>query len=141
MAKLDINGYNATFRTFVEFAEKTQRDGYDSACEKARAILANVKELREAAKGDEGVFKAGIDLLEKLDGKSLPPWWFVRVLADVKKLSVDELKNVRPGFRGYRPGEPGCLQSAVGATWEVSSTASGTSRAVPRPWLTPYAFS
>ena len=32
MAKLDINGYNATFRTFVEFAEKTQRDGYDSAC-------------------------------------------------------------------------------------------------------------
>ena len=32
MAKLDINGYNATFRTFVEFAQKTQRDGYDSAC-------------------------------------------------------------------------------------------------------------
>ena len=32
---LDINGYNATFRTFVEFAEKTQRDGYDSACAKA----------------------------------------------------------------------------------------------------------
>ena len=69
----------------------------DEVCEKARAILANVKELREAAKGDEGVFKAGIDLLEKLDGKSLPPGWFVRVLADVKKLSVDELKNVRPG--------------------------------------------
>lgn len=38
MAKLDINGYNATFRTFVEFAEKTQRDGYDSAC--ATATLA-----------------------------------------------------------------------------------------------------
>ena len=69
----------------------------DEVCEKVRAILANVKELREAAKGDEGVFKAGIDLLEKLDGKSLPPGWFVRVLADVKKLSVDELKNVRPG--------------------------------------------
>ena len=66
-------------------------------CEKARAILANVKELREAAKGDGGVFKAGIDLLEKLEGKSLPPGWFVRVLADVKKLSVDELKNVKPG--------------------------------------------
>ena len=38
MAKLDINGYNATFRTFVEFAQKTQRDGYDSAC--ATATLA-----------------------------------------------------------------------------------------------------
>ena len=35
---LDINGYNATFRTFVEFAQKTQRDGYDSAC--ATATLA-----------------------------------------------------------------------------------------------------
>ena len=35
---LDINGYNATFRTFVEFAQKTQRDGYDSAC--ANATLA-----------------------------------------------------------------------------------------------------
>lgn len=69
----------------------------DEVCEKARAILANVKELREAAKGDEGVFKEGIDLLDKLEGKSLPPGWFVRVLADVKKLSVDELKNVRPG--------------------------------------------
>lgn len=69
----------------------------DEVCERARAILANVKELREAAKADEGVFKAGIDLLEKLDGKSLPPGWFARVLADVKKLSVDELKNVRPG--------------------------------------------
>ena len=32
---LGINGYNVTFRTFVEFAEKTQRDGYDSACAKA----------------------------------------------------------------------------------------------------------
>lgn len=66
---LDINAYNATFKAFVEFAEKTQRDGYDSACAKAtlagkritvsalslaRAILANVKELREAAKGDAG---------------------------------------------------------------------------------------
>ena len=69
----------------------------EEVCEKARAILMNVKELREVAKGDEGVFKAGIDLLGMLDGKSLPPGWFVRVLADIKKLSVDELKNVRPG--------------------------------------------
>ena len=35
MARLDIDGYNATFRTFVEFAQKTQKDGYDSACAKA----------------------------------------------------------------------------------------------------------
>ena len=28
--KLDINGYNATFRTFVEFAEKTQRAAFGS---------------------------------------------------------------------------------------------------------------
>lgn len=69
----------------------------EEVCEKARAILMNVKELREVAKGDEGVFKTGIDLLGMLDGKSLPPGWFVRVLADIKKLSVDELKNVRPG--------------------------------------------
>ena len=35
MAKLDINGYNATFRTFVDFAQKTHKDGYDSASAKA----------------------------------------------------------------------------------------------------------
>ncbi len=42
------------------------------------------------------------ELLGKLEGKSLPPGWFVRVLADVKKLSVDELKNVRPGCGALR---------------------------------------
>ena len=28
---LDINGYNSAFRTFVDFAQMTHKDGYDSA--------------------------------------------------------------------------------------------------------------
>ena len=35
MASLDTNGYNLAFRTFVEFAQKTHADGYDSANAKA----------------------------------------------------------------------------------------------------------
>ena len=54
MAKLDINGYNATFRTFVEFAEKTQRDGYDSACAKAtlagKRITVSALSLHETSR-------------------------------------------------------------------------------------------
>ena len=37
---LDLStGYSAAFKTFVEFAEKTCADGYDSAC--ARATLSD----------------------------------------------------------------------------------------------------
>ena len=65
--------------------------------ERVRAILANVQELRALAKGDEGVFKAGIKLLSRLEGKTLPPGSFVNIFAGVNSLSVNDLKNVRPG--------------------------------------------
>lgn len=74
----------------------------DEVRERARAILANVKELREVAKGDEGMVKAGTDLLGMLEGRSLPPGWFVHVLAGVKNLSLDPLKNIRPGCGALR---------------------------------------
>ena len=65
--------------------------------ERVRAILANVQELRALAKGDEDVFTAGIELLTKLEGNTLPPDSFVNIFAGVKNLSVNDLKNVRPG--------------------------------------------
>jgi len=50
---LDINGYNGTFRTFVDFAQKTSRDGYGSACAKAtlndRQITVSALSLHETS--------------------------------------------------------------------------------------------
>ena len=82
----------------------TKLRSVDEVCEKARAILANVKELREAARGDEGVFKEGIDLLDKLEGKSLPPGWFVRYSKDVvDAVGRDFEDTVRANPDAYSP--------------------------------------
>lgn len=50
---LDINGYNNAFRTFVDFAQKTHRDGYDSAAAKAtlneRQLTVSALSLHETS--------------------------------------------------------------------------------------------
>ena len=64
MPALDINGYSASFRTFVEFAQKTHGDGYDSASAKAtlngRQLTVSAMSLYETSavlrkKGEKAV--------------------------------------------------------------------------------------
>ena len=69
----------------------------DEVREKAKAILANVKELRTLAKGDHAVFNAGLNLLERLQGKALPPGAFRNIFNAVKRISVRPLENIHPG--------------------------------------------
>ncbi|MBQ6669197.1 MAG: hypothetical protein IJM72_03960 [Deltaproteobacteria bacterium] len=73
----------------------------EKACEKARAILANVNELRAAAKGDPRAFKAGLDFLDKIGGKALPPGVFTAVFDGVKALSVKALKGLEADCKGF----------------------------------------
>jgi len=53
MASLDTNGYNSAFRTFVEFAQMTHKDGYDSANAKAtlngRQLTVSAMSLHETS--------------------------------------------------------------------------------------------
>ena len=59
---------------------------------KAQALLANVQELRAAAKGNRRVFETGLELLGQLMGKALPTGAFRNVIGAVKAPS-----GVRPG--------------------------------------------
>lgn len=74
---LDINGYSATFKTFVDFALKTSADGYDSACAKATiadkkitvsalSLYETSRVLRKAGEKDSNdatraIFKAAVE--------------------------------------------------------------------------------
>ena len=61
MADFDVKtGYSAAFRTFVEFAQKTHADGYDSA--NAKATLDG---RQEDSAGREGVGHGEHDTQER----------------------------------------------------------------------------
>ncbi len=61
---------------------------------KVDAILANVVELRDAAKGDPSIMKHGKTFLMTLDGKSLKPDVMTQLVQKAKTMKVDKIKSL-----------------------------------------------
>ena len=68
----------------------------DSVKGKIDGIIANCKELRSLAKKNPDVMRLGKDLLDDLEGKSLPPGILGRIVGAVGKAKVDCMKKFSP---------------------------------------------
>ena len=64
---------------------------------KANALKANFAELREAAKGNQSILKAGASMLELLGGKSLPQGQIGKLVAFAtgKEVKMDVIRRLR----------------------------------------------
>ena len=69
----------------------------DDAGKKAKAILANVEELRAATKGNRFLYDAGLKFLDLLEGKALPPGAIKDIFAHANGLSLKAFKSAKPG--------------------------------------------
>ena len=87
-------------RAFVERTGDRVLRTEEEVKDKVAGLLANVAELREAAKGNQSVMNAGLDMLKSLRGKNLAPGIIKTIVNAVVKQSISALKALSPDSPG-----------------------------------------
>ena len=102
-------------RAFVERAGDRELRTEEEVKDRVAGLLSNVAELKAAAKGDQRVVRAGIDMLKALKGKPLAQGTIGTIVRAIMKQSISALKSLSPASSGIE------LHEAVVQLYENAS--------------------
>ena len=87
----------------------------EGIAQKVDAILANIAELRTAAKGNRAVIEAGKNMIVAMKGKGLPDGLFAKMAEAALKMKTETFSSSR------RP-LPGCSSTGPSRSSRTTST-------------------
>ena len=74
----------------------------DGIAKKVDAILANVAELRAVANGNRAIIKAGKDMIISLNGKSLEPGLFTKMVKEAQAMKTNYVRKLSTSSSGQQ---------------------------------------